>query len=99
MKHARSVIDPVKKLERAFEEFDLLVQMGNEGGVEHVMADVEALVPTMEAEVEDLDFRVMLGGPNDHCNAYVQFSPGAGGVDSCDWAGILLRMYVRWAER
>jgi peptide chain release factor 2 len=41
----------------------------------------------------------MLGGPDDRMGAYVQFAPGAGGVDAADWAGLLLRMYVRWAER
>jgi peptide chain release factor 2 len=40
----------------------------------------------------------MLGGPNDHLNAFLQISPGAGGVDACDWAGLLVRMYTRWAE-
>jgi peptide chain release factor 2 len=41
----------------------------------------------------------MLGGPHDMAGAYLAISAGAGGVDSCDWAEMLLRMYVRWAER
>jgi peptide chain release factor 2 len=40
----------------------------------------------------------MLGGPNDAASAFLQVSPGAGGVDSCVWAAMLLRMYTRWAE-
>jgi peptide chain release factor 2 len=40
----------------------------------------------------------MLGGPQDASNAFLQITPGAGGVDACDWAGILVRMYSRWAE-
>jgi len=41
----------------------------------------------------------MLGGEHDSANAYLQINAGAGGVDSCDWASILMRMYIRWAER
>ncbi len=99
LKSARSVVEPVRTIEKAFEEFELFVEMGREEGEEHVAGDVEVLVGRVEAGLEKLDFRVMLGGPNDHCNAYLQLSPGAGGVDSCDWAGMLLRMYVRYAER
>jgi peptide chain release factor 2 len=89
----------VRAIEKAFEEFELLAEMGREEGEQHVVDDVEALVARNDERLEKLDFRVMLGSPNDHCNAYLQFSPGAGGVDSCDWAGMLLRMYVRYAER
>jgi len=95
----RSVVEPVRAVQTALEEFDLLAQMGADEGEEHVIADLDALVQRIEADIEKLDFRVMLGGPNDRCGAYVQFSPGAGGVDSCDWAGMLYRMYARWAER
>ena len=99
MKVARAVVEPVRSLERAFEEYDVLVEMGKEGGEDLVLGDIEALMPRIESEIEKLDFRVMLGGANDRLGAFVQFSPGAGGVDASDWAGMLLRMYVRWAER
>jgi len=99
MKAARSVAEPVRKLQTLLDEFELLEQMGKDEGDEHVLEDMDALLPKIEAGIEDLDFRVMLGGPNDRCGAFVQFTPGAGGVDSCDWAEMLLRMIVRWAER
>ena len=41
----------------------------------------------------------MLGGPNDHCNAHVTIHAGAGGTEACDWAEMLLRMYLMWAEQ
>src|SRR5262245_65308161 len=99
MKAARSVVEPVRKLQGLLEEFDLLEQMGQEEGEEHVLDDMEAVLPMIEDAVTDLDFRVMLGGHNDRGGAFVQFTPGAGGVDSCDWAGMLMRMIIRWAER
>lgn len=99
MKLARSIVEPVRALAKDFEEFEVLVEMGREEGDEQVVGDVERLVPQIQQRIEELDFRVMLSGPTDANSAYVQFSPGAGGVDSCDWAGMLMRMYVRWAER
>jgi len=49
--------------------------------------------------LEDLEFRTMLQGDDDHRNAILTVHPGAGGVESQDWAEMLLRMYTRWAER
>jgi peptide chain release factor 2 len=99
MKSSRSIVEPVKGVANLLEEFDLLREMGAEAGEEQVVGDMEALVPKIETLVEDLDFRVMLGGHNDRCGAFVQFTPGAGGVDSCDWAAMLVRMIARWAEK
>jgi peptide chain release factor 2 len=99
MKSSRSIVEPVKGVANLLEEFDLLHEMGAEAGEEQVVGDMEALVPRIENLVHDLDFRVMLGGHNDRCGAFVQFTPGAGGVDSCDWAAMLVRMIARWAEK
>ena len=52
-----------------------------------------------ERDLEDAEFRQMLGGENDPSNAIVSINSGAGGTDACDWAEILMRMYLRWAER
>jgi len=99
MKAARSVVEPVRKLAGFLEEFGTLREMGAESGEELVLGDMEALVPKIEDAVHELDFRVMLGGHNDPSSAFVQLTPGAGGVDSCDWAAMLMRMIVRWGER
>ena len=99
MKSSRAIVEPVKGVTNLLEEFDLLREMGAEAGEEQVVGDMEALLPRIEDLVHDLDFRVMLSGHNDRCGAFVQFNPGAGGVDSCDWAGMLVRMVARWAEK
>jgi peptide chain release factor 2 len=99
MKHARSVVEPLRALGSAFEEFGILAGMAASDGDAQVLPEIEALLPRIEEGIHALDFRVMLGGPQDHCGAYIQFAPGAGGVDACDWAGMLLRLYARWAER
>ena len=98
-KNARSIVDPLKALASSFEEFGILSEMAESDGEAQVMPEIEALLPKIEDGIHKLDFRVMLGGPQDHCGAYIQFAAGAGGVDACDWAGMLFRLYIRWAER
>ncbi len=82
----------------AIEEIDQYAEMAEELGEEEVLGEMEALSTKLERLVNDLEFRVMLGGEHDKANAFVQINAGAGGVDACDWAGILVRMYSRWAE-
>jgi len=99
LKAARSIIDPIRRVRSGLEDGQVLAEMGAEEGEEEVIDELTELVQRLEQDLDALDFRVMLGGPNDANNAYLQISAGAGGVDSCDWAGMLLRMYVRWAEK
>lgn len=99
LKTLKTVVEPVQALETALEEVELLVQMAEEEGAELVADDLDAAATKIDQTLEDLEFRVMLGGSHDSNNAYVAISAGAGGVDACDWAEILLRMFTRWAER
>lgn len=99
LKTVRSIVEPVRAVQTALEEYGILAEMAQEAGEDAVAGEVDLLLPRIEEGIHALDFRVMLGGPNDRYGAFVQFSPGAGGVDSCDWAGMLYRMYSRWAER
>ncbi len=97
-KHALGVVEPIRAVEQAFEEIEIHAELAREEGEEQVVAEVESLLEDIEERVDKLEFRVMLGGPTDGFNAFLQINAGAGGIDSCDWASILLRMYVRWAE-
>ncbi len=88
----------MQRAEEALEEGALLVQMGQEEDEAAVADDLATTLARLEKEVGALEFHVMLGGAHDGVGAYLQVSAGAGGIDACDWAAILLRMYVRWAE-
>jgi peptide chain release factor 2 len=66
---------------------------------EDVAADLERSLEALEAEVEAAEIKKMLGGEHDRANAIVTIHPGAGGTESQDWAEMLLRMYLKWAER
>ena len=62
-------------------------------------AEIEAEAGKLEAAVESFELRTMLRGPDDGRDALLTIHPGAGGTESQDWAEMLMRMYVRWAER
>jgi peptide chain release factor 2 len=55
--------------------------------------------PNLEKIIQKIEIEVMLSGVDDSSNAIVSIHPGAGGTESCDWANMLYRMYLRWAER
>jgi peptide chain release factor 2 len=63
------------------------------------LADLETAVSGLAATVESTELSTLLTGAHDGANAIVEIHPGAGGTESQDWAEMLYRMYVRWAER
>jgi peptide chain release factor 2 len=86
-----------ESLRQRTDDLGVLVEWA-EGG-EDVTADLLSGLDALEAAVDDAETRRMLGGEHDRANAIVTIHPGAGGTESQDWADMLLRMYLRWAER
>ncbi len=76
-----------------------LLELGASDNDEGIMNEVEGQVPELEGRVRKAELQRMLSGPVDHANAIVSVHPGAGGVEAKDWAGMMLRMYLRWCER
>ena len=70
-----------------------------EEGDEATVAEVEADLQRLERMVADLEFRRMFSGEMDASNAYLDIQAGSGGTEAQDWANILLRMYLRWADK
>ncbi len=66
---------------------------------ENVDADLRREIDSLRQLVDRLETETLLSGPNDALNAIVTIHPGAGGTESQDWADMLLRLYLRWAER
>ena len=89
--------DLARSLSTRAGDLDVLVEWAEQG--EDVASEFVTGLEEFAAEVEAAEVRKMLGGEHDHRNAIVSFQPGAGGVDSQDWTEMLLRMYLRWAER
>ncbi len=98
MKQARAVTDPIDEAAEALEDISMLVELGAEGEVEDVAEDLAEALQVAEEKLDALEFQVMLGGENDNRNAFLSIQAGAGGVDATDFAEMLMRMYLRWAE-
>lgn len=79
------------------EDLKALAELAREG--EDVQSELASEVQKLEQEAQHTEIRMLLSGEHDQSNAIVTIHPGAGGVDSQDWAEMLLRMYLRWAER
>jgi peptide chain release factor 2 len=66
---------------------------------EELLKDLNKELTSLDSYVAELETETLLSGENDHLNAIMTIKPGAGGTESQDWASILMRMYLRWAER
>jgi len=75
-----------------------LAQLLEEEPDEEIQAEVAQSLPPIGSQVEKLQFALMLNGEHDESNAILSIHAGSGGVDAQDWAEMLLRMYLRWAE-
>ena len=84
-------------LKQRDDDIGVLVEWARGG--EDVSGDLEQALAELKQEIEDAETRKMLGGEHDRSNAIVTIHPGAGGTESQDWAEMLLKMYLKWAER
>ncbi len=92
-------ISGVKRLERQMTDSIELIEMGEEEGDETVVREAEDALKALKAESGRLQVEAMLSGEADGNDTYLEVHSGAGGTESQDWANMLLRMYIRWAEK
>ncbi len=98
----KSLDDVVVTLTRLTQElsdntelFDMSKADGDEDGLLTIEAETQGLL----ADIEKLEFRRMFSNEADPCNAFLDIQSGAGGTEACDWASMLLRQYLKYAER
>jgi len=100
MRELRSVKQWVLDYEKAqsnFEELEVLLEFHKEQAVSD--AEIVAQFDTTLSLIETLEFKNMLSKEGDAMSAVIQVTAGAGGTESCDWASMLMRMYIMWAEK
>ena len=97
---AQSELDRTQRLGGRIDDLETLVEMATEdGGDADTLAEAEAELATIRKDLGELEVRTLLSGEYDIREAVVTIRSGAGGVDAADFAEMLMRMYLRWAER
>lgn len=99
LKNLKDFLEVVEGLQTSYEDIDILIDMAYEEEDASLIPEIEEELTSFETRFENLRIETLLSGEYDKDNAIVTLHAGAGGTESCDWAGMLYRMYSRWAER
>ncbi|MCH1568768.1 MAG: peptide chain release factor 2, partial [Alphaproteobacteria bacterium] len=94
-----NAIKTCRKLEADMNEHIELIDLGGAEGDDAIISESEAALAALAAEAERLEVETLLSGEADANDVYLEVHAGAGGTESQDWASMLQRMYVRWAEK
>ncbi len=89
----------LSRIEQELDDQVTLIELGEAEKDQGVIAEAEAALRKLKTEVARRELEALLSGEADHNNSYLEVHAGAGGTESQDWAGMLLRMYTRWAEQ
>lgn len=102
LSHAQGELRRVEELRQRLDDLPVLYELAEEEEGEArtiALAEADAERTALHADVEAMEVRTLLSGEYDKRDALVNIRSGAGGVDAADWAEMLMRMYIRWADR
>ncbi|KPA22916.1 Peptide chain release factor 2 [Shimia sp. SK013] len=91
-------MDTVKAIETDMSDNVELIELGEMEEDDEVIAEAEAALTTLRDKAAKKELEALLNGETDGNDAFLEIKSGAGGTEACDWASMLARMYVRWAE-
>lgn len=92
-------IEPLGGLESRVEDFPVLIELAKEQGDVQSIKEVQSEYDGIQKAIAAYELDLLLAGPFDRGSAFLIIHSGAGGTEACDWADMLMRMYVRWSER
>lgn len=92
-------INGILKVEQAISDNSELIEMGEAEGDAGIVRDAEKAIAALKADIAKVELDTLLSGEADSNDSYLQINAGAGGTESQDWASMLMRMYVRWANQ
>jgi len=99
LKSAKAIVGPVTQLAARIEDLEVLYELAIEADSDDDLRDAAQQADELLGEIDSLELRTMLSGPHDNGGCYFSIHAGAGGTESCDWAEMLMRMYLRYFER
>jgi peptide chain release factor 2 len=97
LKALTAVVKPVRELTSATDDLEVMLEMAAED--EATAAEVPGEIDRLTSDLEGLELKALLNGPHDAANALLSINARDGGVDANDWAEMLLRMYINWAQK
>jgi peptide chain release factor 2 len=95
----KSNLEPIEKTGASLDEFDELIELAVETGDTSVFDEMMVDLHALDGKLKGLELTLLFSDPEDKRNVILTVHPGAGGTESMDWAGMLLRMYKRFCER
>jgi peptide chain release factor 2 len=98
LSHTQGELRLVEDLRRRLDDLPVMYELAEEEGGSEDVAEADAELTSLREDLEAMEVRTLLSGEYDEREALVTIRSGAGGVDAADWAEMLMRMYVRWAE-
>ena len=98
VKSLKSVVEEYDDLKTKYEDIETLIDMAQEDEDTDLIEEATALMDEFETKYEELRISTLLTGEYDKDDAILTLHAGAGGTESCDWAGMLYRMYSKWAD-
>lgn len=99
LKSLKSVVEPLESLNRRLEDLGVLYQLADEEKDAAARAEADQERAALAEDVERVSLMALMSGPHDERDCYFSIQAGAGGTEACDWAAMLLRMYLRFFER
>ena len=102
MKEVKSLKDDVatyEALSTQYDDIETMIEMGYEENDPELIPEIDQMMKEFVQTYEDIRMKTLLSGEYDRNNAIVSLHAGAGGTESCDWAAMLYRMYIRWADK
>ncbi|OBF65484.1 peptide chain release factor 2 [Mycobacterium sp. 852002-51971_SCH5477799-a] len=101
LSHAQGELRRVEELRGRLDDLPVLYELAAEEGegADDALVEADAELKALRADIEATEVRTLLSGDYDEREALVTIRSGAGGVDAADWAEMLMRMYIRWAEQ
>jgi len=99
LKNLKDSVEGFRRLETQYEDILELIEIGYQENDEELAEDIRTELDEFIRELDELRIETLLSGEYDRNNAILKLNAGAGGTESCDWCGMLYRMYARWAEK